>query len=67
MKETTMHIAGWLKQKDQNVYQKKNFTNLISFSLLMDKNGNGIPIAPDTTIEEYLVPQKHSYLNGRKI
>jgi hypothetical protein len=54
MKEMTMHIAGWLKQKDQNVYQKNNFTYLISFSLLMDKNGNGIPIAPDTTIEEYL-------------
>ncbi len=58
MKETTMHIAGCLNQKDQNIYQKNNFTNLISFSLLLDKKGNGIPIPRDTTIEEYLgVPE----------
>jgi hypothetical protein len=54
MKEMTMHIAGWLTPKDQNVYQKNNFTNLISSSLLLDKNGNGIPITTDLTIEEYL-------------
>jgi hypothetical protein len=38
MKEMTMHIAGWLKPKDQNVYQKNYFSNLIPGSLLMDKN-----------------------------
>jgi hypothetical protein len=54
MKDLTMHIAGWLHKKDQNVYQKGNFSNMISGSLLMDKNGNGIPIPKDVTIEEFL-------------
>ncbi len=66
MKEMTMHIAGWLKWKDQNVFQKNNFSYLISASSLMDKNGNGIPIATDITIEEYLeVSYSNSYLIGR--